>query len=282
MISSVLPAVFGAAALTGAGLAVFRGIHTPGSQLLASSIARVPNDWRQIALTFDDGPSESTPALLDLLAKHRVRATFFVCGKNVKRLPHIARAIVEAGHELGNHTHRHARLSPRINWDPNLFSESDMVEEMRRAQTCIHHHTGIWPRYFRAPGGLRWFGLRGAQRKLGLQGVTWSVMGHDWEWKRDRIAAHLLQCTDPGGIVCLHDGRDLREEVDLSEMLAALESVLPIWRARGLRIGTVHDLMRAGLRTRGSSNAFRMSARSARGSSRQPKAIAAASTGGGL
>ena len=73
---------------------MLRGVHVPGSQLLAPSIARVPNPSRQIALTFDDGPSESTPALLELLAKYRVRATFFVCGKNVKRLPHMSWAII--------------------------------------------------------------------------------------------------------------------------------------------------------------------------------------------
>jgi peptidoglycan-N-acetylglucosamine deacetylase len=257
MLPELLPEMLGAAALTGAGLAVRRGMRTPRSQLLAPSIARVPNEYRQIALTFDDGPSEQTPALLELLAKYRIRATFFVCGKNVKRLPHIARAIVEAGHELGNHTHHHARLSPRIGWDLNLFSESDMVEEMRRAQTCIYHHTGMWPRYFRAPYGLRWFGLRGAQRKLGVQGVTWSVIGHDWEWERDRIAAHLLKHTEPGGIVCLHDGRDIRTEVDLSEMLAALETVLPVWRASGLRIGTMHQLVQAGAKQRKRTNGTR-------------------------
>ncbi|GAA3747379.1 polysaccharide deacetylase family protein [Terriglobus aquaticus] len=277
MISSVVPAVLGAATLTGAGLAVLRGMRSPSSQLLAPSVSRVPNGYRQIALTFDDGPSEETPALLELLAKYRIRATFFVCGKNVKRLPHIARAIVEAGHELGNHTHGHARLSPRLSWDVNLFSESDMVEEMRRAQTCIHHHTGVWPRYFRAPYGLRWFGLRGAQRKLGVQGVTWSVIGHDWEWDRHRIAEHLIHNTEPGGIVCLHDGRDIRKEVNLSEMLAALEAVLPVWRARGLRVGTVHELMQAGVRRR-SSGRSRGSSRRRHGVRRREDAMAGSSS----
>ena len=249
MVPTVLTATtFGVATLTGAAAAVFRGVHAPGSRLLAPSIARVPNPWRQIALTFDDGPSENTPALLELLAKYNIKATFFVCGKNVKRLPHIARAIVEAGHELGNHTHRHIRLAPRLGWDLNLLNANDMLEDMRRAQTCIYHHTGIWPRYFRAPYGMRWFGLRKAQRKLGVQGVTWSVIGHDWEWPKDRIAAHLLKHTEPGGIVCLHDGRDIRVDADLREMLSALETVLPIWRARGFRIGSVHELMRAGAR----------------------------------
>lgn len=257
MSTSLLAATFGAATLTGAAAAVFRGVYAPASQLLAPSISRVPNRWRQIALTFDDGPSDSTPAVLELLAKHRVRATFFVCGKNVKRLPHVARAILEAGHELGNHSHRHLRMCPQLGRDLNLMSSSEMLEDMRKAQTCIHHYTGVWPRYFRAPYGLRWFGLRKAQRRLGVQGITCSVTGNELQWHRDRIASHLLRHTEPGGIVRLHDGRDLRADVDLREMLAALDTVLPIWRARGFRIGTVHELMRAGSRKRRSTRSER-------------------------
>lgn len=253
MIANLLPATLGVATLTGATAAVVRGMIVPGSQILAPSVSRVPNRWRQIALTFDDGPSESTPELLELLAKYRVRATFFVCGKNVKRLPHVARAIVEAGHELGNHTHHHTRLGPEVGSRMGLLSSSEMLKEMRKAHTCIHHHTGIWPRYFRAPYGSRWFGLRTAQRRLGVQGITWSVMGHDDQWSRDRIASHLLKHTEPGGIVRLHDGRELCVNPDIREMLTALETVLPVWKARGFRVGTVHELMRSGVRKRRSA-----------------------------
>ena len=101
-------------------------------------------------------------------------------------------------------------------------------------------------RLFRAPYGLRWFGVRSAQRQMGLRGVTWSVIGHDWEWGAERIAAHLLRSVRPGGIVCLHDGRDIQPRVDVSATLAALEAVLPQWRAAGLQVGTVTELLRAG------------------------------------
>src|SRR4051812_34693810 len=77
------------------------------SSLLAPSVWRGPAHRRAIALTFDDGPSEATPRLLAILAAHNVRATFFLCGANVRRLPEIARAIRRAGHELGNHTDTH-------------------------------------------------------------------------------------------------------------------------------------------------------------------------------
>ncbi len=99
MMRSVAASIAGAAAIAGAAWAV-RG---RSSTMFAPSIWRGPRDCRALALTFDDGPSESTPALLDVLARHGVSATFFQCGANVERLPGIARATVEAGHEIGNH-----------------------------------------------------------------------------------------------------------------------------------------------------------------------------------
>jgi Polysaccharide deacetylase len=67
-----------------------------------------------LALTFDDGPSESTPRLLELLGRHSIRATFFMCGQNMRRCPAIARAVVAQGHEIGNHTDSH----PSLLFDP--------------------------------------------------------------------------------------------------------------------------------------------------------------------
>ena len=71
------------------------------SSVFGESIYRGTSGRRSIALTFDDGPSESTPALLEVLRKHNVKATFFMCGANVERCPEIARQVVAAGHEIG-------------------------------------------------------------------------------------------------------------------------------------------------------------------------------------
>src|SRR5437762_11026681 len=77
------------------------------SALLAPSVYRGSRRRRSIALTFDDGPSESTGRLLDLLHKLQIPATFFVCGMNVRRLPEVLRAAAAAGHEIGNHSYSH-------------------------------------------------------------------------------------------------------------------------------------------------------------------------------
>src|SRR5262245_61738894 len=80
------------------------------SQVFGPSVYQGSRNRRLIALTFDDGPSESTPELLAILKKHDVLATFFMCGSNVDRLPEVARMVQQAGHEIGNHTDSHPRF----------------------------------------------------------------------------------------------------------------------------------------------------------------------------
>src|SRR5213596_2360317 len=99
-------------------------------------------DRRQpaLALTFDDGPSETTPKLLDALDKFHVKATFFMCGANVRRCPDIARDVAARGHEIGNHTDSHARL--------DFKSSAFIFGEMATAQTIIRDFTGAVPKWF--------------------------------------------------------------------------------------------------------------------------------------
>ena len=100
----------GAAAAAGACAAagfMAWAVRGRASSVFGPSVWRGARGRRAIALTFDDGPSEGTPRILELLALHKVPATFFQCGANVERLPAIARAVRDAGHEIGNHSHSH-------------------------------------------------------------------------------------------------------------------------------------------------------------------------------
>ncbi len=146
--------------------------------VFGASVYRGARDSKAIALTFDDGPSESTPLLLEELARHGVSATFFQCGCNVRRLPGIARQVAEAGHEIGNHSDTHPLLCFR--------SARFMTQELARAQHSIFDATGQTPRYFRAPYGVRWFGIGQAQAETGLTGVMWTVIGRDWTIARGK------------------------------------------------------------------------------------------------
>src|SRR3954453_17478788 len=164
------------------------------SFIFGRSYWRGPRRERAIALTFDDGPSEGTPQLLDVLAGHNIPATFFQCGANVARLPGIARLVHDAGHEIGNHSYTNPLLCFR---SPGLIAD-----ELRRAQETIAQPSGAEPTWFRAPFGVRWFGLDRAQRSLGLTAVMWTAIGYDWNRKADAVIDRLLRGVCNGAILC--------------------------------------------------------------------------------
>jgi peptidoglycan/xylan/chitin deacetylase (PgdA/CDA1 family) len=223
------------AVLGGASAVAAYGVVSKSSQLFGPSVFRGPGKRRSIALTFDDGPSEGTLALLDFLAKEGIKATFFQCGMNVLRHPLIAGKVAAAGHEIGNHTFSHPHLPFR--------SPSFVEREFSDTQQIIAEETGITPMVLRAPYGLRWAGMQAVQRRLALLGVLWTVIGNDWKWPAARIAERVLRRASPGGIVCLHDGRTVDEKPDISQTLAAVRNIVPILKDNGYEFETVSDIL---------------------------------------
>jgi peptidoglycan-N-acetylglucosamine deacetylase len=205
------------------------------SQIFAPSIWRLPAGRRRIALTFDDGPSESTPALLEMLARHNAKATFFVCGHNAKRLPAILRAIASEGHEIGNHTWSHPRL--------DFTSRTTMRDELGRTQAIVEEIAAVTPRLFRPPYGVRWPGLGAVQKELGLSGVMWTAIGQDWKLPAPAITRRLSQASSDGAILCLHDGRVLTERPDITPTLSAVSELLPLLKQRNLAITSVSAML---------------------------------------
>jgi peptidoglycan-N-acetylglucosamine deacetylase len=231
MIGTIIAgSVVAAAGLTG------HGVFNPRSTLLAPSIWRGPMDRRVIALTFDDGPSESTEEVLAILQRHRITATFFQCGANVRRLPQAAREVCASGHELGNHTDTHPRLCFK---SPGLI-----YRELARAQKTIEQVTNVRPSLFRAPFGLRWYGLRSAQRRLGLTGVMWTAIGYDWARPAADVVQILLGQAASGAIFCLHDGRRTWANPDISSTVKALAELVPMLLDRGFQFESVGSMVR--------------------------------------
>ena len=195
-----------------------------------------PAHRKAVALTFDDGPSESTPELLQLLANQKVTATFFQCGANVRRLPQIARDVAEAGHELGNHSDSHASM---------LFRGKEfMRSELTAAQGSILQATGRRPALFRPPFGYLWFGLGQVQRELGLAGVMWTTIAGDWKLPAAEIVSRLRGGLRNGAIFCLHDGRHLTPNPDIRNTVEALRRIIPEFLDQGYRLETVSQLVR--------------------------------------
>lgn len=222
-------------AACGAGALMAYGVRSPSSTLFAPSVYRGPASRRAIAITFDDGPSESTPDLLSVLADHGISATFFQCGANVERLPEIAREVANRGHEIGNHTHTH----PKFYFRGTEF----MTDELARAQAAIENAAQVSPTLFRAPFGVRWPGLGQAQRRLNLLGVMWTVIGRDWKLAAEGIFRRVLPKIGNGAIVCLHDGRELSVRPDVTPTIDAVRRLIPILKAQGYRFETVTQLL---------------------------------------
>ncbi len=229
------PELITAGVLSGAAATMCWAVRAPSATLLAPSFHRGVRTRRAVALTFDDGPSESTPHLLEMLARHGASATFFQCGANVRRLPSIARQVAEAGHCIGNHSANHVLFS--------LRSAEFIYTDMADAQRAILETTGCEPRYFRPPYGVRWFGMRGAQKRLRLISVLWSTIGKDWKWPADAVARRLLAGATNGAIFCLHDGRALLGRPDVSNTISAVGRVIPILRDQGFHFETVNDIL---------------------------------------
>lgn len=218
-----------------AGSALAWAVRGRSASVFGRSAWHGPRDKAEIALTFDDGPSESTPRILEILARFRVPATFFQCGANVDRLPAVCSEVAAAGHELGNHSYSHPLFC--------FHSAAFMTDELRRAQDAIARRSGASPAWFRAPFGVRWFGLGAAQRHVGLAGVMWTVIGYDWSRTADAVVKRVARGVGNGAIVCLHDGRELRVRPDVGPTLEAVRSLVPQLLDRGYTFQTVSRLL---------------------------------------
>jgi peptidoglycan/xylan/chitin deacetylase (PgdA/CDA1 family) len=201
---SNLPAAALLAALTGAGALTYAALSAQ-SQLFGKLLIAGSNP-SEIALTFDDGPNDLvTERILDLLARHNVRASFFFIGRYVRQRPHIARTVASAGHLIGNHTMTH----PWLAWQ----SASRIREELASCNAAIEDAIGAPIHFFRAPHGARRPVVFRIAHELRLTPVQWNILPGDWKPIDAReIADRTLrsiqhnQRRNRGSNIVLHDG----------------------------------------------------------------------------
>jgi peptidoglycan/xylan/chitin deacetylase (PgdA/CDA1 family) len=181
------------------------------------------------ALTFDDGPHpEGTPAVLEILARERIRASFFLVGEQVLRNPGLAAEIVAAGHEIALHCNRHRNLLRLAPWQTR--------DDILRAEDLITAETGASIRLYRPPYGV----LNGAALRLarsrGWRTLLWSHWGRDWETRTspESIAAQVTDGAGAGSVLLLHDADDYSAPGSWRRTVAALPRVLETLAARGL------------------------------------------------
>jgi len=213
-------------------------LSIPTLPLFGPTVLRGPAEGRRIALTFDDGPAAIfTEQILDILHQRNVKATFFLCGKNVERYPDTARRIWAEGHAVGNHTYSH----------PFLYfkSRSFMGAEIDRAQDAIEKATGFRPSIFRPPYGGRWPGIYSVLRRRRMTLVNWSDTGYDWKYGTKRIVSETLKHLKAGAIILLHDGMEAPRAIDQSATVKALPQIIDAARAVGFSFVTVSEFLQS-------------------------------------
>jgi peptidoglycan-N-acetylglucosamine deacetylase len=206
----------------------------PTSQLFGRTLIAGP-DIDEVALTFDDGPNDPyTRRLLDLLAHHQVRAIFFLVGNFVRLRPDVARAILQAGHLVGNHTMSH----PSLMWE----RPSRVREELAGCNALLEDVTGQAVHYFRPPFGARRPDVLRTAVDLGLKPVMWNVTAHDWDATDPvTLAARVQrivrsnQRQGRASNILLHDGGHRQLGTDRSVTLAATKILLESWVGTNLR-----------------------------------------------
>jgi peptidoglycan-N-acetylglucosamine deacetylase len=185
---------------------------------------------RGYALTFDDGPHrEGTPAILEILARERVGATFFLVGEQVRRDPGLVREIVAAGHGVALHCDRHRnllRLSPR-----------QVRADIARAEDVIEQASGRPIALYRPPYGVFNASALRLAREKGWRALLWSDFGKDWQARAtpQSIATLLTQGAGEGSVLLLHDADDYSASGSWRRTAAALPRVLEILAGRGLQ-----------------------------------------------
>ncbi len=198
---------------------------------------------RVFSLTYDDGPDPaSTPAVLDTLAQHGARATFFVLSEPARRHPGIVRRIVDEGHELALHGRDHRSLV--------TLPDRVAVASVRDAHAAVEDVAGRRVRLFRPPYGAHTLQQALGIRRLGLETVIWSGDAFDWVHDEESaVARRAVASVFPGAILLLHDTRADPETLGPGERLPAfdradvLRRVLEATRAQGYDERTVGDLL---------------------------------------
>jgi peptidoglycan-N-acetylglucosamine deacetylase len=178
--------------------------------------------------------------VLDLLARHDARATFFVVGWSVDQRPAVVARAVAEGHELGNHTYDHV--------DAAHERDDDVLrDQISRTNAAIEHVAGAPPQLIRPPYGKDVARVARLAGELGLEHtVLWSAQGWDWDkTPADEIAAFVLRDCAPGGIVVLHDGVPPHGGTSREPMLAALAMILEALTDDGYQLVGVSALLSA-------------------------------------
>lgn len=192
----------------------------------------------RLALTFDDGPGECTEPILDLLAAHSARATFFVIGAAVEQRTDLLHRIHSDGHEVGNHTWSHPRLARDC-------GDDRVREELLSTNAIVHGLVGRAPRRFRAPRYDVDGRVLAIASELGLEHTRGDITPPDWDPRCTApfITAFVVQQARANTVIGLHDGVPPGSRRSQQATVAAIAQILPRLRDRGFECVSASDVL---------------------------------------
>ena len=192
----------------------------------------VETEKKQIALTFDDGPHPRlTPKILEILARYNVSATFFMVGQNILNYPEAARAVINAGHEVGNHTFTHPHIAS--------LNEKAIFEEIGKCEEALEELCEYRPHLLRTPQGALTPNLERCLLEDDYILVLWSLDTRDWDNKSTAtIVRAVLDGVSAGDIILMHDYIGYN-----SKTPEALEQIIPALLSQGYEFVTVSELL---------------------------------------
>ena len=200
------------------------------------NIVRINTNQRIVALTFDDGPSPPyTDQLLDVLAKHDVKATFFLIGNRIEKHPETVRRVIAEGHQVGNHSYSHPLLG--------FLPPSYVQRQIERTDELLRQVGVKGAIVFRAPVLTRFLPVAWILAKGDRVHISCDVWSWDWTTQNpDRITKAVLRKVKPGSIVVLHDGKAENAHADRSGTIEATDRIITALKRDGYQFVRMSDV----------------------------------------
>lgn len=198
-----------------------------------------PGDEKVVALTFDDGPWDTTSELLDVLAENGAKATFFTIGRQIADQPKTMKKMVEAGHQIATHSWDHASAGDGRGVDMTRQTPEEQIEEVQKGQQAIADATGAEAsKAFRSPGGNYHGDIIWNLQPYVTSEIGWNVDTEDWRRPGVDAIAQRIESAKSGDIILMHDGGGPR-----SQTIEALRIALPYLREQGFKFVTIDELL---------------------------------------
>lgn len=209
------------------------------------NIVRLNTDQRVVALTYDDGPNPPyTDHLLDVLAKHDVKATFFMIGNRIEKHPETVNRVIAAGHQIGNHSYSH----PLLGFLPPAYVQ----REIESTDNLLQRFNITGEVVFRAPVLTRFLPVAWVLAKRNRAHISCNVWSWDWTTQNpDKITETVLKktlsSTGAGSIIVLHDGKAENKDANRSGTVEATDQIITALKADGYQFVRVSDVRRTAI-----------------------------------